>query len=521
MFQFVQFVSVLVALKMTHARNGRLLQDHSHGMNSEPSKLINTIMMRYDKRVRPYADTLHPVIVHMTIVLGILTEVRSSSSYAFVSLERRRRPKSISRGPILISVIISGLAPVTYPSLCVTAGDYEAVVSHYQHFSNPLRENQQVASFVISHVQRWKDPQLAWDPADHGGIRQVVMPQNLVWVPKLFIYNSMDTKDMLTEDRYDVRVQHTGHVKINSPQFVTALCRINIDLFPFDTQFCAVALASPLLSVEEMDVNATQPPKDSYFSGNAEWQVMNVTVRQMKFMEDGEFRAEVHYILHLNRRPTYYITVIVVPTFLISALSILGIFSPGSNDGPRNEKVSLGLGSLLAMTVLLDIVAGAMPKSDAIPLLGYYIMMVILLCAIGVAVSMAMLSMSRSCIQTSRMPPPPYYRLLFLRVAKVAKANGLNNQHVNEKPTTVTPRFPDLIAIYNQLIEVARAQKAYRERIEKQKWQRKVEVEWNKIFARVDFFFLFLFEMFNLLVLLLFLRYAFVAVPPLPENFSI
>lgn len=33
-------------------------------------------------------------------------------------------------------------------------------------------------------------------------------------------------------------------------------------------------------------------------------------------------------------------------------------------------QVSLGLGSLLAMTVLLGIVAGAMPKSNAIPLLG-------------------------------------------------------------------------------------------------------------------------------------------------------
>ena len=71
---------------------------------------------------------------------------------------------------------------------------------------------------------------------------------------------------MLSEERYDVRVQHTGHVKVNIPQFVTTLCRINIDLFPFDTQFCAIALASPLLNIEEMDVNATQPPRDSYFS---------------------------------------------------------------------------------------------------------------------------------------------------------------------------------------------------------------------------------------------------------------
>lgn len=51
------------------------------------------------------------------------------------------------------------------------------------------RENQQVASFVISHVQKWRDPKLAWDPVDHKGITQVVMPRSLVWVPKLFIYN--------------------------------------------------------------------------------------------------------------------------------------------------------------------------------------------------------------------------------------------------------------------------------------------------------------------------------------------
>uniref|UniRef100_A0A1I7WUB1 Amino acid transporter n=1 Tax=Heterorhabditis bacteriophora TaxID=37862 RepID=A0A1I7WUB1_HETBA len=43
------------------------------------------------------------------------------------------------------------------------------------------------------------------------------------------------------------------------------------------------------------------------------------------------------------------------------------------------------------MTVLLGIVAGAMPKSNAIPLLGYYILIVICLCAIAVSISMAFL----------------------------------------------------------------------------------------------------------------------------------
>ncbi|KAK5985588.1 hypothetical protein GCK32_010688, partial [Trichostrongylus colubriformis] len=200
-----------------------------------------------------------------------------------------------------------------------------------------------------------------------------------------------------------------------------------------------------------------------------------------------------HYILHLNRRPIYYITVIVVPTFLISALSILGIFSPGSNDGPRNEKVSLGLGSLLAMTVLLDIVAGAMPKSNSIPLLGFYIIVVIMLCAIGVAISMALLGMSRSYIQTEQLPSRMAYR----------------------------PRFPDLAAIYAQLTEVSRAQRTYRERIERMQWNCRVEKEWNKIFSRIDHIFLFLFQSANVLVLLMFLRYAFIPVPELPDDFAV
>ncbi|CAJ0573699.1 unnamed protein product, partial [Mesorhabditis spiculigera] len=281
----------------------------------------------------------------------------------------------------------------------------------------------------MSHIQKWQEPKLSWNPAEFNNLTQVVIPQNLVWLPKLFIYNSMETKEMLTENRFDVRLQHNGEVKINMPVFTSVLCRLNIELFPFDTQFCAVALASPLLNVQEMDVNATQPPKDSYFAGNAEWEVMNITVRQLRFVEYGEYRVEVHYILHLNRRPIYYVTVIVVPTFLISALSILGIFSPGSNDGPRNEKVSLGLGSLLAMTVLLDIVAGAMPKSNSIPLLGFYIIVVIMLCA--------------------------------------------------------------------------------------------VEKEWNRMFGRVDHIFLGIFELLNFLILVLFLRYAFLPVPDLPDDFTV
>lgn len=108
---------------------------------------------------------------------------------------------------------------------------------------------------------------------------------------KVACISSMSTKEMLTDEKYDVRIQSDGQVKINIPQvneirfwciclifhallrsnnfgfqYVKCICRLSIEQFPFDTQFCAVALASPLLTVEEMDVDAHMPPKDSYFA---------------------------------------------------------------------------------------------------------------------------------------------------------------------------------------------------------------------------------------------------------------
>ena len=69
-----------------------------------------------------------------------------------------------------------------------------------------------------------------WDPDRFGGIRYIVMPQTLIWTPKMFIYNSVDTKDMLTESRYDLRVSHDGQVKANIPIYVTCTCILYIEV---------------------------------------------------------------------------------------------------------------------------------------------------------------------------------------------------------------------------------------------------------------------------------------------------
>lgn len=140
------------------------------------------------------------------------------------------------------------------------------------------------------------------------------------------------------------------------------------------------------------------------------------------WIESGGFRAEIHYIFQLRRRAIFYIAVLVIPIYLISLLSILGIFTPSTETGTRNEKVSLGLGSLLSMTVILGILASAMPKSSAIPLLGYYILSVIILCAISVAFSLLFLTLSRRLVEKGRIPSSFTYRIVFLNPKKFVEA---------------------------------------------------------------------------------------------------
>ncbi|KAH7705713.1 CRE-LGC-10 protein [Aphelenchoides avenae] len=417
-----------------------------------------------------------------------------------------------------------------------------------------MNQKEQLVSFVISHTQRWYDNRLTWNPRHFNGMRELTVPRRLLWQPKIIVYNSMNTMDMLPENRYDVRVRHDGLVKINIPQFVSCSCQLSVERFPFDTQVCSVALASPLLTVREMVANALPPPKDSYFAGNAEFNLENVTVRNLRYTEEGEHRVE------LRRRPMFYVVVVIVPTSLITALSTLGIFAPGSSSSPQNEKVSLGLGSLLAMTVLLGIVADSMPKSTSTSLLGQYIIAILVQSSIAVGVSMCVVSLRRRLTTNGGYPCACVYWIMclqpkiFPRTRREALKSTPSSAHFPNvdrwrgsglsstsdylrtqraislrKSMKTTARANDsgpdrnmikitylpqgATEILKLLCELAESQIIVREKFQQDHVRVRITKEWSRIFTRLDYVFLLLFQMLNVGTLVHFMHYAWLPSP--------
>ena len=94
------------------------------------------------------------------------------------------------------------------------------------------------------------------------------------------------------------------------------------------------------------------------------------------------------FSLTFKRKSRYYTYTLVVPTVIISMLTIVGLFTPSTGKITENvmtsfilravgmdrqEKVSMGLTSLLSVAIMLTIISAQMPKNpDQFSVLGTF-----------------------------------------------------------------------------------------------------------------------------------------------------
>lgn len=109
----------------------------------------------------------------------------------------------------------------------------------------------------------------------------------------------------------------------------------------------------------------------SNYIPNSEWTLIKLhAVRNVVYYSCcAEPYPDVTYSIQIRRKPLFYVFNMILPCLLITLVALLGFYIP-SDSG---EKVTMGITTLLSMTVFLMLVAENMPPtSDVLPLVGKF-----------------------------------------------------------------------------------------------------------------------------------------------------
>uniref|UniRef100_A0A914XPQ4 Uncharacterized protein n=1 Tax=Plectus sambesii TaxID=2011161 RepID=A0A914XPQ4_9BILA len=287
-----------------------------------------------------------------------------------------------------------------------------------------LNEQDEFIDLIIWTSLTWTDEFLRWNISDFGNCTFIRTLASNVWQPDVVYLNALDNIPIVSDDIKYVSIDHKGNVNVWHATHSSLRCEMDITQFPFDTQACDIVVGlwsyesnTTLLTLGEKRSNV--PPVHMGFS---EFETISYygEANRRPCALTNESYTELYYKLILKRRPEYYIFVLIIPSFLLTSLCIIGIFTPNSHDGERHEKMTLGLTTLLSMAMILNITADAMPKSaKGLPLLGYYVLCEIIVCSISTILSTVIIFVHERA-QILNWDPPLFIRWMASCTQKVS-----------------------------------------------------------------------------------------------------
>ncbi|GMR55631.1 hypothetical protein PMAYCL1PPCAC_25826, partial [Pristionchus mayeri] len=265
-------------------------------------------------------------------------------------------------------------------------------MSLYQILS--INEKLQNVDLNVWVIQRWRDDLLGWNPRNYGNINQTILPHDRIWLPDTYIYNSVVMNQEEIERYMDVVIttnywegERGAEVQFMYPAVYRTSCQLDIRFFPYDQQNCTLIISSWTSSKSDINYESDfESVNLDNFIPNEEWIVISFEVRRIesKFVCCPEPWVLLEASLVVRRKPLYYIVNLVIPTAVITMVAITGFFTAASTSSERREKLSLGIDSLLAMSILMMMVSEQMPTtSDSVPLIGIFYLAIILIIFMG------------------------------------------------------------------------------------------------------------------------------------------
>lgn len=157
----------------------------------------------------------------------------------------------------------------------------------------------------------WQSSWASWD-TDVYPFKHVFLQASKVWRPSLAIYNSLLPSDQFMKMDRDIKVGAGGLFRWFPGGIFDVTCKVNITLYPFDTQTCNLQLGLWSMSVE--DANGTEAQIDHIFRNDGQWEVVKVSARRTLARNVvGNTFWYLDFTLTLKRKWLFYALNVVMP----------------------------------------------------------------------------------------------------------------------------------------------------------------------------------------------------------------
>ncbi|KAJ8947687.1 hypothetical protein NQ314_008564 [Rhamnusium bicolor] len=247
-----------------------------------------------------------------------------------------------------------------------------------------LNLKDQILTTNVWLEHEWQDHKFMWDPQEYGGVTELYVPSEHIWLPDIVLYNNADGEYVVTTMTKAV-LRHTGKVLWTPPAIFKSSCEIDVRYFPFDQQTCFMKFGSWTYDGNQIDLKHIN----------------------QKFGED---KVEVGIDLR-EYYPSVEWDILGVPAERHEKYYPFLVFYLPADSG---EKIALCINILLSQTMFFLLISEIIPSTSlALPLLGKYILFTMVMVAFSVVITIIILNVHYRKPSTHKMAP--WVRSFFIK----------------------------------------------------------------------------------------------------------
>uniref|UniRef100_A0A1I7ZG55 Neur_chan_LBD domain-containing protein n=1 Tax=Steinernema glaseri TaxID=37863 RepID=A0A1I7ZG55_9BILA len=244
--------------------------------------------------------------------------------------------------------------------------------------------------------QKWHDYRLIWDPMEYGNVTLMHIPGELLWLPDIILYNNAHGSPAVTSVT-KLDVLHNGDIVWDPPVIYNSLCKIDIEWFPYDEQYCDMKFGSWTFGGYELDL--VHPTTDnvskelengetvwrvergidvSEYQESVEWDLLTIVgTRHEKRYPCCDYPAiDITYSLNIRRKKLFYTINLMTPCVGLAALTAFVFYLPAES----HNKIQLCISVLVALTVFFLLLIEIIPPTSLVtPLIGRYLLFTMIL----------------------------------------------------------------------------------------------------------------------------------------------